>query len=372
VSEGHGNLIASSYVAPPSSNVVEPTMKLDDYSLGHSNSSPLWDGHNGRSLTLTGSVYVSSNPYQTITLTVTDPKERSFWFDFYIQRETDYYYQHGTETEVVVDKPGISIGGSGKEPSAEYSSSSSTQLGPSFSYYPLAGGSTHGPQTSGPDLSVGALAAVGYVNAVSQETMPASAAPVAGAAQAQQSLDAGHAPQVGRSSVIDNSATGPFNSATVTLATATQPPSDSSLGQTASMLRGDQQPLVNHALAGPRSLATTGARANSGLPGGHSLALGDIVLPPEGKAALAELPLDLHRMEQALETVVSEVKLIGPEVARWFDGIHATPVTVAIAAAAVAGGSIYYLRRRGTRRADRPEDEASSSWLFARLQPTPE
>ena len=92
----------------------------------------------------------------------------------------------------------------------------------------------------------------------------------------------------------------------------------------------------------------------------------------EGKAALAALPLDLRRMEQALETVVSEVKSIGPEVARWFDGVHAVPVTIAIAAAAVAGGSIYYWRRRKTRRLDRPEDEASSSWLFARLQPTPE
>jgi hypothetical protein len=377
VSEGHGNLIASSYVAPPSSNVVEPTMKTDDYSLGHSNSSSLWDSHNGRSLTLTGSVYVFIDPYSTITLTISDPMERSFWIKIYNQKETDYYYQHGTETEGGVDKPVVSSGGSGKVPSTDYGqTSTSTQYGTNSSYYnPLAvppGGSTHGPQTSGPDLSVGTIAAVGYVNAVSQETMPASAASVAGAAQAQQSPDAGHVPQVGRSSVIDNSTTGPFNSATVTLATATQPPGDSSLGQTASMLRGDQQPLVNHALAGPRSLATTGARANSGLPGGHSLAVGEIVLPPEGKAALAELPLDLRRMEQALETVVSEVKLIGPEVARWFDGIHATPVTVAIAAAAVAGGSIYYLRRRGTRRADRPEDEASSSWLFARLQPTPE
>ena len=123
---------------------------------------------------------------------------------------------------------------------------------------------------------------------------------------------------------------------------------------------------------GPRSVSNSGARSTGAQPLLHPLPLGGILQLPDGKAALADMPLDMRRMEQALETVVSEVKLIGPEVARWLDGIRVTPLTVAIAAAAVASGSVYYLRRRSTRRADRPEDEASSSWLFARLQPTPE
>jgi hypothetical protein len=369
VSQGHGNLIASGFVAPPSSSVVEPTTKLDDYSIGRSHHSPYFDSQNDRSPISIGGVHVSSDPYPTITLTVTDPMEGIFWTGYYMQREF-------VTTVVVEQWEIVSTGGSMKPPPDDSPPSMSPSYGTISSSYPSnvpsLGGSTHGAHNPGSDPSGGVVAAVGYANAVSQETMPATAASVAGAAPAQQSPDAGHAPQVGRSSVIDNSGAGQFNSATVTLASATQPLGDSSLGQMASLLKGDQQPSVNRALVGPRSLSGTAARANTPLLVGHSLSVGELVQLPEGKAALAELPLDLRRMEQALETVISEVKLIGPEVARWLDGVHATPVTVAIAAAAVAGGSIYYLRRRGTRRADRPEDEASSSWLFARLQPTPE
>ncbi len=384
VAHGRADIMASDLVAPTSSSDVVPLMKSDAGLLtAHSHTSPYLDVNNEGSLVPTDTFNLPKDHYQTIIiLTVSDPGEGAFW--------DGYFAGHGIDTTLILDQSdGVSIDWSSKAPS-DYDQSAppgnSQTLPPGYVEpstssqfgYPSnassSGDSTRGSHNTGPDSSLpestpSGPRAVANVSALSSEATPASAVSIASAAQSHESRDVGRVTQVGRSSVFDSSAAGQFNSAAVTATSAT---GDSSLGQTTSVLKADQQAAVNQALAGLRILSGAEAQGNAAQLAAHSLSTGEAVQLLEGKAALAALPLDLRRMEQALETVVSEVKSIGPEVARWFDGVHAVPVTIAIAAAAVAGGSIYYWRRRKTRRLDRPEDEASSSWLFARLQPTPE
>ncbi len=384
--EGHGSIMASGYVGAPASSVVEPTMKMENDSMGFSRSSPFVNGHNIHSLSPSDSISLPSNPYRTFGEVVSDLLGRDPWTGNYNQREAvtgsvneqSDTFSIPTGGSISISIGGsisisISIGVSEKAPPSDHNDSPmASQLGGSSypSNVPSLGGSTRGTHGLELDPSGTTVAGVAYVNAVSAETMPASAATAAETAHSHENRDLEHAPQVGRSSAIDSAAAGQFNSAIVTATGTTEPLGDSSL--TASMVKVDQQPASNHALTGPHIASNATARVNNAQPFGRSLSAGEAAQLLAGKTALAELPLDLRRMEQALETVVSEVKLIGPEVARWLEGVHATPVTVAIAAAAVAGGSLYYWRRRGTRRVGRPEDEASSSWLFARLQPTPE
>jgi len=100
------------------------------------------------------------------------------------------------------------------------------------------------------------------------------------------------------------------------------------------------------------------------LPGSDLIA--DLV---RGLPRLAEMPLP--SVQQAIETVMADIKLIGTEVSQWLEGIHFTPMVLAVTAATAGAGTAAYLRRRGGREARDRDDEASSSWLFARLQPIP-
>jgi len=102
----------------------------------------------------------------------------------------------------------------------------------------------------------------------------------------------------------------------------------------------------------------------TGLAGGDLIA--DFV---RGLPRLAEMPLP--SVEQAIETVMADIKLIGTEVSQWLEGIHFTPMVLAVTAATAGAGAAAYLRRRSGREAGDRDDEASSSWLFARLQTIP-
>jgi hypothetical protein len=92
-------------------------------------------------------------------------------------------------------------------------------------------------------------------------------------------------------------------------------------------------------------------------------------VPPES-ASLAGMTLDVHGVERALETVMSEIELLGAGLTHWLDDVHFTRLAVATTAAALGLGSAYY-RRRGVRETVRGDDEESLSWLFARMQPIP-
>jgi len=368
VSQGHGNIIASGFIAPSPSSVNERLMKLDDYSIGRSHGSPFLDSYNERPLVPTEAFSVSSNAYPAFGLTISDPMERSFWTEYYAQLEL-------TTVHVAEQYVSVSISGPTNRPPADYSSSPTSTPLATNSYpftIPSSGGSPRPTRQPGLDSSAATFQALGYVSAVSSETMPASAVSVTGAAQSQPLLDAGAGAPAARSNALDSSAAVQFNAAALAVARTTGPLTDGSAAPAMPTLGANFQSPGNHAPIGSRSVSNAGGSSAAMLPLVRVLPLGGIVQLPDAKAALAEMPLDLRRMEQTLETVVSEVKLIGPEVARWLDGIHVTPLTVAIAAAAVASGSVYYFRRRGTRNADRPDEEASSSWLFARLQPTPD
>jgi hypothetical protein len=102
----------------------------------------------------------------------------------------------------------------------------------------------------------------------------------------------------------------------------------------------------------------------TGLPGGDLVA--DFV---RGLPRLADMPLP--SVQRAIETVMADIKLIGTEVSEWFEGIHFTPMVLAVTAATTGAGAATYLRRRGGREARDRDEEASSSWLFARLQTIP-
>ncbi|HEV3416752.1 MAG TPA: hypothetical protein VG056_08075 [Pirellulales bacterium] len=86
------------------------------------------------------------------------------------------------------------------------------------------------------------------------------------------------------------------------------------------------------------------------------------------KPSLAEVPINLRQVEQALETVMSEIEVLGAGLSHWFNDVHLAEMAAALA---LGAGTAVYLRRRGVREAMQPDDEPSSSWLFARLQPIP-
>jgi hypothetical protein len=104
--------------------------------------------------------------------------------------------------------------------------------------------------------------------------------------------------------------------------------------------------------------------------GTGNLSGGDLIADfVRGLPRLAEMPLP--SVQQAIETVMADIKLIGTEVSEWLEGIHFTPMVLAVTAATAGAGAAAYLRRRTGREARDRDEEASSSWLFARLQPIP-
>ena len=280
VAHGRADIMASDLVAPTSSSDVVPLMKSDAGLLtARSHTSPYLDANNEGSLVPTDTFSLPKDHYQTIIiLTVSDPGEGAFW--------GGYFAGHGIDTTLILDQSdGVSIDWSSKAPS-DYDQSAppgysqtappgySQTLPPGygepstssqFGYPSIAsssGDSTRGSHNTGPDSSLpestpSGPRAVANVSALSSEATPASAVSIASAAQSHESRDVGRVTQVGRSSVFDSSAAGQFNWAAVTATSATV---DSSLGQTTSVLKADQQAAVNQALAGLRILSGAGAR----------------------------------------------------------------------------------------------------------------
>jgi hypothetical protein len=381
----HADVVASGFVSGPSSDLVSRLGELDQYANQGKVGSPFVDGRNEQSLTPTvdGSKSGSPSAYNSSSSLVdgmtTWSSNRSPIGEFVIATPrslTIGFYDTTTGTVIAAAHYLASdpIGGQSKGPLSDNNAlaSHSEMVNIYDTTTTLTDNSSHNASHSGND-SAGPTQGASSANYGLSATTVVSTPSVASAVQSSQSsLDAASAGQAARSVALDSSAAGQFSSAALTVVRNAGPLSGVAAGQSVLTFNvdvtsaGDQMPI------GPRAVTGPSARSTGVVPLARVLPQGGIVQLPDGRAALADMPLDMRRMEQALETVVSEVKLIGPEVARWLDGIHATPLTVAIAAAAVASGSVYYLRRRSTRRADRPEDEASSSWLFARLQPTPE
>jgi hypothetical protein len=384
VSHGYADVAPSAFVAGPSSDFVGRLGELDQYPNHGTVGSPFWDGRNDRSLTPTvdgyGSKSGSLSTYNSsvvdgMTTSISDKRNIGEFVVVTPRSLLIGLYDTTTGTVIAAEHfvESDPIGGQTKGPLSDNNAPAShSEMANVYDTTTTpTDNSSHNGSHSGNDPAGPAPGASSATNGLPSSTA-VSTPSVASAAQSQSSLDTATAGQAARSVALDSSAAGQFSSAALAVVRNAESLSGVAAGRSALTFNvdvtsaGDQMPI------GPRATTGPSARSTGALPLARVLPQGGNIQLPVGKAALADMPLDMRRMEQALETVVSEVKLIGPEVARWLDGIHATPLTVAIAAAAVASGSVYYLRRRSTRRADRPEDEASSSWLFARLQPTPE
>src|SRR5262245_19833964 len=78
----------------------------------------------------------------------------------------------------------------------------------------------------------------------------------------------------------------------------------------------------------------------------HSSQVAETANLLEGAPTLLGISLDLHNVQQALETVLGEIDLLKTEVAQWLDDVHLTPMVLAVApATAGAGAGLYYRRR---------------------------
>jgi hypothetical protein len=382
----HADVVASGFVSGPSSDLVSRLGELNQYANQGKVGSPFLDGRNVRSLTPNVDDYgsksgsVSAYNSSVVDGTMTWSPTRSPIVEvvtatpqYVVTSFLDTQTGKGISFLEHVGEKSSPIGGPTKGPSSNYNATASHSEPPNDNYTTRTPTDNSSQNASHSENDpAGPTPGDGSANYGSPATTAVSTPSVASAAQSQSSLDTATAGQAARSVALDSSAAGQFSSAALALVRNADSLSGVAAGQSVLTFNvdvpsaGDQPPIGSRATTGPST------RSTAVLPLARVLPQGGIVQLPDGKAALADMPLDIRRMEQALETVVSEVKLIGPEVARWLDGIHVTPLTVAIAAAAVASGSVYYLRRRSKRRADRPEEEASSSWLFARLQPTPE
>jgi hypothetical protein len=99
----------------------------------------------------------------------------------------------------------------------------------------------------------------------------------------------------------------------------------------------------------------------------------DVANWPVQKASMASLPLNISSVEHALEKVMGELGHLGTAFSSWLDARHLTGAAVAVSVITIGGGTAIYLRRRGGKHArKRDDEEASSSWLFARLQSAPD
>jgi hypothetical protein len=96
-----------------------------------------------------------------------------------------------------------------------------------------------------------------------------------------------------------------------------------------------------------------------------------IITAPARKVLLAEIPFNLHGLEQAVQTVMGQVQRIGTEFTEWLEENQLTSAATIIAATAAGSGAVFYLRRRAARAADRRDEEASSNWLFVQMQTAP-
>jgi hypothetical protein len=94
---------------------------------------------------------------------------------------------------------------------------------------------------------------------------------------------------------------------------------------------------------------------------------------PVQKASLASMPLNIHGVEKALEKVMGELGHLGTTFTDWLDARHLTAAAITVSVITIGGGTSIYLRRRGNKQGlKRDDEEASSSWLFARLHSAPD
>lgn len=83
---------------------------------------------------------------------------------------------------------------------------------------------------------------------------------------------------------------------------------------------------------------------------------------------IAGMPVSLAAVNHAIDTVMSQISSLGTGFSRWFDDLHVSPTTLEFGVGALAVATTVYARRRFKRKLEEIEDEASSSWLFARMQ----
>jgi hypothetical protein len=156
---------------------------------------------------------------------------------------------------------------------------------------------------------------------------------------------------------------------------------DASIGLTAAsdstiqdgwLIVRNTSPVENRPFAVPNLTTVADRHRSTPAPAlaGRSRTVGDATELPHESASLAGMTLDMHGVERALETVMSEIEVLGAGLTHWLDDVHFTRLAVATTAAALGVGSAYY-RRRGAGETVRGDDEESLSWLFARLQPIP-
>ncbi len=94
---------------------------------------------------------------------------------------------------------------------------------------------------------------------------------------------------------------------------------------------------------------------------------------PVQKASLANIPLNIDGVTKALDKVMSELGHLGTNFTDWLDARHLTAAAITVSVITIGGGTAIYLRRRGNKQGQKRDDEeASSSWLFARLHSAPD
>jgi hypothetical protein len=95
-----------------------------------------------------------------------------------------------------------------------------------------------------------------------------------------------------------------------------------------------------------------------------------IDVPPD-HTVLANLPMNLLAVEQALQSVMGRVAVLGAELNSWLDDPQLAPMFAAVAGATLGAGAACYLRRRNAVTTLERDEQVSSSWLFARMQHPP-
>jgi hypothetical protein len=135
-----------------------------------------------------------------------------------------------------------------------------------------------------------------------------------------------------------------------------------------------QDALPQHAestAASKLAIVPASGKAANWASGGQVLSVGEAGSDADRKIAMAGLPVNLSAVDHAIKTVMAEIGQLSGDFTRWWDDREFKPAAIAVGAAAIGAAATYYLRRRGSRKLDEIEEEASTSWLFARLQPVP-
>ena len=143
-------------------------------------------------------------------------------------------------------------------------------------------------------------------------------------------------------------------------------------GGIVSLVAPEASPHASESTGGTKSAAAPATdSASDPTSDGEVLSTGETASGIGRRIAMAGLPVNLSAVDHAIETVMGEIGQLGGDFTRWWDGRHFEPAAIAAGAVALGAAATYYMRRRGSRKLDEIEEEASTSWLFARLQPVP-